>query len=123
MSRHPRQAQSRKGYALLIVMIVIMTTTALAAAHQRYLDSALRIEQSRIRSEEMAQGPRTVLARAVDLLETGDAPAPVDYRYSHTVGTTTTMYRVSYSVAGSVWTVTAEPDATAGSLSILPASF
>ena len=123
MNRMNRPASRRRGYALLFVMIIILTTTALAAAHQRYLNSALRIEQARIRSEAIARGPRTVLARAADLLETGDAPAPIDYRYSHTVGTDTTLYRVSYSRSGNIWTVTAEPDATAGLLPVLPTSF
>ena len=114
---------SRKGYALLIVMIVIMTTTALAAAHQRYLNTALRIEQARVRSEMMARGSRTVLAHAIDLLESGNAPAPVDYSYAHTVAGTTTLYRISYGMTGTTWTVTAEPDPTAGALTTLPASF
>ena len=123
MSRTNRAARRRRGYALLFVMIVILTTTAMAASHQRYLNTALRIEQARMRSEAIARGPRTVLARAADLLETGDAPAPVDYRYSHTVAAETTLYRVSYRRSGRTWTVTAEPDATAGILSVLPTSF
>ena len=123
MNRYNMHVGRRRGYALLIVMIVIMTTTALAAAHQRYLNSALRIEQARVRSEAIARGPRTVLALAVDRLESGDAPAPVDYSYSHTVAGQTTLYRVSYSVAGTTWTVTAEPDPTAGLLATLPTSF
>ena len=121
--RNKQLGGKRQGYALLIVMVVIMTTTALAAAHQRYLNSALRIEQARMRSEATAQGPRTVLAHAVDLLESGDAPAPIDYAYTHTVAGNTTLYRVSYSVAGTTWTVTAEPDATAVGLPVLPTNF
>jgi hypothetical protein len=123
MSRNRIPAAHRRGYALLIVMVVIMTTTALAAAHQRYLSSALRIEQARMRSETLAQGPRTVLALAVDRLESGNAPAPVDYSYSHTVTGVTTLYRVSYRATGTTWTVTAEPDPTASGLPVLPTSF
>jgi hypothetical protein len=119
-----RQGRSgRGGYALLIVLIVILTTTGLAAVHQRHLSAALRIEQARIQSEAHAQGPLRVLAVAIDLLKTGDPPAPVDYSYSHVVGTTTTLFRVRYAVSGAQWTVTAEPDATAGALTPLPASF
>ncbi len=109
--------------SLLIVIIVILTTTGLAAVHQKHLTAALRVEQARMESEAHAQGPLTVLAIAIDLLKTGDPAAPVDYSYSHSVGITTTLYRVSYSVAGTRWTVTAEPDATAGLLTNLPASF
>ena len=108
---------------MLIVMIVIMTTTALAAVHQRHLNAALRVEQARVASEDYVNGPVSVLAIAIDRLNTGDAPAPVDYSYSHTVGTTTTLYRISYVRAGLNWTVTAEPDPTVGGLPALPASF
>tara|TARA_R110002049_G_scaffold4601_5_gene32091 strand:- start:134197 stop:134568 length:372 start_codon:yes stop_codon:yes gene_type:complete len=123
MKLMPPAAKKRQGYALLIVMIVVMTTTALAAAHQRHLNTKLRLEQARVRSEIISRGPRKVLAKAVDLLETGDAPAPVDYQYSHTSGSLTRLYRVSYRSAGNTWTVTAEPDPTAGTLADLPTSF
>lgn len=123
-SRTTRNRSScRSGYALLIVMIVILTTTALAAVHQRQLSAALRLEQARMESEAHAQGPLTVLAVAIDRLKTGDPPAPVSYRYLHVVGTAATLYRVSYAVAGSQWSVTAKPDPTANLLPSLPASF
>ncbi len=112
----------RGGYALLIVLIVILTTTGLAAVHQRQLSAALRVEQARIQSEMHARGPLKVLAVAIDLLKTGDPTLP-SYSYPHTVDATTTLYRVNYSVSGTQWTVTAEPDASAGSLPLLPASF
>ena len=118
-----RNSRDRRGYAMLIVMIVIMTMTALAAVHQRQLNAALRIEQARVASEDRVYGSRTVLAIAIDRLRTGNAPAPVSYSYSHTVGGTTTLYRVTYARAGLNWTVTAEPDASAGFLTPLPASF
>lgn len=118
-----RHRQPRRGYAMLVVMIVIMTTTALAAVHQRYLNTALRIEQARITSENNVNGPRTVLAIAIDRLSTGNAPAPISYSYSHTVGATTTLYRISYARAGVNWIVTAEPDSSAGALPSLPGSF
>jgi hypothetical protein len=108
---------------LLIVLIVILTTTGLAAVHQRNLSTALRVEQARIQSEAHAQGPLTVLAVAIDLLKTGDPPAPVEYSYAHTLGATTTLYRISYRVSGTRWTVTAQPDPSAGALAVLPASF
>ena len=90
-SRRSPRLHRRRGYALLIVLVVILTTTALAAVHQRQLSAALRVEQARMQSEAFAQGPLAVLATAIDRLKTGDPPAPVDYSYSHTVGTTTTV--------------------------------
>jgi hypothetical protein len=108
---------------MLFVMIVIMTMTALAAVHQRHLNAALRIEQARINSENGVHGPRTVLAVAIDRLKTGDAPAPVVYSYSHTVASTTALYRISYTRSGTRWTVTAEPDPAVGALPALPTSF
>lgn len=116
----------RNGYALLIVMMLIVTMTGLAAVHQRNLNSALRIEQARVESENRTRGPLSVLAHAIDLLKTGEAPAPIDYRYFHTFGSTKTLYRVSYSVSGKnneKWFVTANPDPTASSLAPLPDSF
>lgn len=118
-----RRPRVRRGYALLVVLAVILTTTALAAVHQRHLSAALRVEQARIESEAFSQGPLAVLATAIDRLKTGDPPTPVDYSFSHTVSGTTTVYRISYSVSGTQWTVTALPDATATALTALPASF
>ena len=118
-----RRSQGRRGYALLIVLTLILTTTALAAVHQRQLSAALRVEQARMASEAFAEGPLAVLATAIDRLKTGDPPAPVDYSYSHTVGATTTLFRISYAVSGTQWTVTALPDTTAGLLPALPTSF
>ncbi len=119
-SRGPRR---RSGYALLIVLIVILTTTGLAAVHQRQLTAALRVEQARIESETYKDGPLTVLAVAVDRLKTGDPPAPVAYSYGHVVGTTKILFRIRYELAGNQWTVTAEPDPGAGFLPPLPSSF
>lgn len=123
MNRDHKPQRARAGYAMLIVMIVIMTTTAFAAVHQRYLIASLRVEQARVESENYANGPLTVLAVAIERMDTGNPPAPVNYRYSHTVAAVTTLYRIGYTQAGTQWTVTAEPDATAGSLPTLPASF
>ena len=47
-NHRPRGSQRRTGYALLIVLIVILTTMGLAAVHQRQLSAALRVEQARI---------------------------------------------------------------------------
>jgi hypothetical protein len=125
--RSPRRRQPpRDGYALLIVMMLIVTMTGLAAVHQRNLNAALRVEQARMKSESRVQGPLSVLAHAIDLLKTGDAPAPIEYVHSHTVGSTTTLYRVSYGVSGkddNNWQITANPDPSAGALTTLPDSF
>jgi hypothetical protein len=129
MSRRPnrrRRRVRRSGYALVIVTMLILTMSGMGAVHQRNLNAALRIEQARMESEDYRQGPLTVLAHAIDLLKAGDAPAPVSYSYSHTVGTTTTLYRVSYAVSGAgdeKWNVTADPDPSAGSLADLPDIF
>ena len=99
------------------------TTTALAAAHQRHLSAALRVEQARVRSEQRNDGPIAVLAIACARLETGDPPTSASYRYSHTAGGATTLYRVDFVSNASLWTVTAEPDATAAIFPLLPDSF
>ena len=118
-----RQQQSRSGYAMLIVMMVILTSTIFAVVHQRHLMAALQIEHARMESEAYVNGPLSVLAIAVDRLEKGKPPAPIEYQYTHTVDTTPTLYRISFTRAGDQWTVTAEPDTTAGGLATLPASF
>lgn len=123
LSRRRIRAGARRGYAMLVVMILILTTTALAAVHQRHLSAALRIEQARVESETYAQGPLTVLAIAIDRLKTGDPPMPVDYSFEQTVAGVTNVYQVSYSVSGTQWIVTADPIASAGLLPPLPAAF
>ncbi|MGB7344015.1 MAG: hypothetical protein WBD20_07365 [Pirellulaceae bacterium] len=118
-----RRAKDRRGYAMLLVMVIILTSSAFVAVHQRNLNAALRIEQARIQSEDHRQGPVSVLAVACSRLETGDPPAPIDYRYDHTVDSVTTIYRVSYTSAGIQRTVTAVQDASAAGLPILPTTF
>ena len=46
--------------------------TAMVAVHTRQLNTALRIEQARVRSELHNKGPKMVLAIACDRLETGE---------------------------------------------------
>ena len=116
--RRPRQ-----GYAMLIVLIVVLSTSALAATQMRYLDSATRIERARINAEDYSNGPLTVLAVAINRVQSGDPPNPAAFRYSHNVGTATTLYRIDYSRVRDDWTVTATPDPNAGSLAQLPGSF
>jgi hypothetical protein len=108
---------------MLLVMVIILSSSAFLAVHQRHLSSALRLEQARVQSEIARQGPVSVLAIACQRLETGDPPSPSQYRYEHTVDTVTTLYRVSYSQAGIQWTVTATPDPSSSSLSLLPTTF
>ncbi len=119
---HPCIHRARRGYAMLIVMMVILTSMIFGVVHQRHLIAALQIEQARIDSETYVYGPLSVLAIAVDRLEKGKPPAPIDYRYTHTVDGQATLYRISYTRAGNQWTVTAEPDPTAGGLPVLPTS-
>jgi hypothetical protein len=107
---------------MLIVMMVILTSMLFGVVHQRHLIAALQIEQARMDSEAYVYGPLSVLAIAVDRLEKSKPPAPIDYRYSHTVDGDTTLYRIRYARAGNQWTVTAEPDRSAGGLPTLPAS-
>ena len=118
-----RHARRRGGYAMLLVMVIILTSTAFVALHQRHLNSALRIEQSRMRSETFRAGPVSVVAVACERLETGDPASPVSYRYDHSVDGLTTLYRVDYELVGTQWTITAEPDSAALLLPDLPASF
>jgi len=110
---------------MLIVMLLILTTTAMAAVHARHLATALRLEQARIRSEARSRGPMMVLAVACQRIETGSpTTSSVSYQYSQNDGFQTLLYRVTYQSTGSdKWTVTADPDPTAGTLPVLPASF
>lgn len=118
-----RKYRGRRGYAMLLVMVVILTSSAFVAVHQRHLNAALRLEQSRVLSEDYRRGPVTVLSVACQRLETGNPPAPISYFYNHTIDTVTTMYRVSYSQSGAQWTIIAEPDTNAGIYDELPTTF
>ncbi|QDT13319.1 hypothetical protein [Planctomycetes bacterium K23_9] len=121
--RNSRTATKRRGYAMILVMVIILSSSAFVAVHQRNLSAALRIEQARILSEEHRRGPVSVLAVACSRMETGDPPAPIQYRYEHIVNGVPTLYRISYSNVATEWTVNAVPDAGAVGLTELPASF
>ena len=118
-----RKHRARRGYAMLLVMVVLLTSSAFVAVHQRHLSAALRVEQARVQSEEYRRGPVTVLSVACQRLETGNPPSPVNYFYNHDQNGVTTMYRVSYSLSGSQWTIIAEPDSNAGIYTGLPDTF
>ena len=110
---------------MVVVMMLILTATAMAALQMRHLNSALRIEQARQRSETRVNGPVMVLAIACARLETGDPPSNnVSYRYTHNSSTESLVYRVTFQkLTTDRWTITANPDATAGSLPNLPVKF
>ena len=117
------RARQRRGYAMLLVMMIILTSSAFVALHQRNLNAALRVEQARIRSEVYQAGPVSVLAVACQRLEVSEPSPPVSYQYSHTESSGTVLYRIDYSLNGTQWTVTAKPDATATTLPVLPGKF
>lgn len=122
---HARRRQHRGGYVMLIVMMLILTTSAMAAVHARHLNSALRIEQARMRSEAFTQGPVMVLAEACQRLETGDPPSvSAVYSYSHVTDGLTVLYKVQYTSSGAGrWDIIVDPDPSAASLPLLPSSF
>ncbi|MEO1525348.1 MAG: hypothetical protein AAFX06_07920 [Planctomycetota bacterium] len=102
-------------------MMLILTTTALAAVHTRHLNAALRVEQARMRREAFGRGPTAVLAIACQRLETGDPAPGANFRYTHSDGV---EYRVIYAqVATDRWQVTANPDPGATVLTALPDTF
>ncbi|PNY35702.1 hypothetical protein C2E31_16575 [Rhodopirellula baltica] len=108
-----------------MVMILILTSSALAAVHSRYLTTALQIEQARIKREAFVHGPVSVLAIACQRLETGDPPATsFDFRFDADIDNSNRIYRVTYQrLNASQWTVSAREDADALSLPPLPKSF
>ncbi len=120
-----RLHRRRSGYAMVVVMLLILTTTAMAAVQMRYLNSALRIEQARQRSEAESRGPRLVLAIACARLEAGDPPSSgVSYQYTNAEASGSVVYRVSFQETSSDrWTITANPDPTAITLPTLPMQF
>ncbi|KAA1262191.1 hypothetical protein LF1_47530 [Rubripirellula obstinata] len=115
--------RNRGGYAMLIVLAIVLSSTALATIQMRHLDSALRIERARIEAEEYSAGSLSVLALAIDRLQTGDPPTPFNYGHLHTTAGASTWYRISYAKVIDQWTVTATPDVDASALLLLPASF
>lgn len=124
MKRTPAHRR-RRGYALVVVMMLILTTTAIAAVQMRQLNSALRIEQARQRSEAHCRGPVMVLAIACARLEAANPPsASASYQYTHHDGYQSRLYRVTYQeVLTDRWTVTVDPDETAATLPLLPNKF
>ncbi|MEM9588091.1 MAG: hypothetical protein AAGA03_12490 [Planctomycetota bacterium] len=118
-----RAPARRSGYALLIVIVVLMASTALAAIHQRHLSSGLRIEQARIQSERERLGHLTALGIAIDRLETGRPSPGSRYGYEHQLDGESIWYAIQYDLTGTDWSVTATADPNASSEAILPASF
>ena len=110
---------------MLVVMMLILTTTAMAAVHARHLAASLRIEQARIRSETRSRGPVMVLAIACQRIETGTpTTSSASFQYTHHDGNQSAMYRITYqSTDTNTWAVTAEPDPLATTLPALPPKF
>ncbi len=110
---------------MIVVMMLILTSTAMAAVQMRHMNTALRIEQARVRSESRTQGPVTVLAIACSRLETGDPPGnDVSFRYNHDDGFQTSDYRLRYrQIAPGRWSVSADPDPSSSTLMLLPDRF
>ena len=110
---------------MVVVMMLILTSTAMAAVQMRHLNSALRIEQARQKSEALARGPKLVLAIACARLESGNPPGTtVAYQYHHNDGAQSQLYRVEYAEnPTNRWAVSVEPDASATALPTLPDSF
>ena len=118
-----QRAKNRKGYAMLIVIAIVLSSTALATIQMRHLDSALRIERARMDAQAYSAGSLSVVAIAIERLETGDPSTFFDYGYSHTVGGNQNWYRIDYDNTVDQWTVNATPDPTAAKLWRLPSSF
>ncbi len=124
--RPARRRPARGGFAMLIVMVVLIAMLGMAAVHQRRLSAALRIEEAVVAAEERHRGPLFALARALEVAETGTPPsnlAVYGFQFVPAGQTQQQAYAICYTRAGSQWTVDVQRIDDASSLPPLPAHF
>jgi hypothetical protein len=116
---------TRRGYAMVTVLIFLMLSLVLVSICQRRLAAVLRMERARMHVELRDEGSVHALARGLELLETGPPPAD-PYTCATHIETSqgTRSYTIVYaSAGGNQWTVTAAPTPDGENPPPLPVTF
>ncbi len=115
----------RRGYALVTVLVFLLLMLTMLAVSQRHLASVLRIEQARTLAESRDEGRMRVMARALELLETGKPPSD-PYACAATVETSQGFESFTATFANEIddiWIVRVEPTAPGDFPPAMPPSF
>ncbi len=105
-----RKRSTRRGFALLLVMIFVVLFLAVLGVAWRRMASALRIASVRTVQTQRDQGSTVAMALAMHLLETGVPPGS-PYACGVTIPTSTGLrcYTVTFTAVGETgWTVDVE---------------
>jgi hypothetical protein len=124
-SSHPSTSPKRRGYAMLSVLVFLAVGLVFVAVQQRRLGAWLRLEQSRIEAARFDEGPRSVMAGALELLETGLPPTD-PYECGALVDTSDgprTFSVLFWSSGGKPWTIEVTPRADLTGLPAMPLCF
>ena len=106
---------TRRGYAMVLVLVFIATLLCLYSVAYRHVAAALRIEKARVLQRDRDEGRIHALARGLRLLETGLPPSDPDpYTRYVTIETSTerSTWIVTFtreSAEENIWLVAAKP--------------
>ena len=117
--------RARRGYAMLAALVFLAVGLIFIAIHQRHIATLLRVEQAREQVTRFEEGPVTVTARALQLLETGLPPSN-PYTCGLTVVTSDgpqSFAVVFSSSGGQSWSVAVTPTNYVGGVTPMPDCF
>jgi hypothetical protein len=116
----------RRGYALLLVLVLVVLFSALWGVAYRQIAAAVRVEAVNVQQTQRDQGSTEAVAMGLTLLETGAPPLPWPYSCAVTLNTPAgpISYTVTFTSEGpSQWAVSAFPTAVGQSPPPMPATF
>ena len=104
---------TRRGYAMVLVLVFIATLLCLHSVAYRHVAAALRIEKARVLQRDRDEGRIHALARGLRLLETGLPPSAA-YACGVTIQTPTGQraFTVTFTLESAeenIWLVAAKP--------------
>ncbi len=116
---------TRRGYAMVTVLVFLATMMVLVAINQRHLSSILRVEEQRQATSDFHEGTGRATALALELLESGTPPGN-PYVCSVDIETSagTKNFTVTFVWNGpNTWSVHVEPSSDIISPPPMPPSF
>jgi hypothetical protein len=120
-----RTAKSRRGYALLLVLVFVTLLLSLAGLAFRQIAATLRVESVRSLQTLRDSGSVIAVSRALSLLQTGPPPSnPFECGILIETSMGPKQYTVTFaSEEEAQWSVTAAPTPLGSVLDPMPANF
>jgi len=103
---------TRRGYAMVLVLVFIATLLCLHSVAYRHVAAALRIEKARVLQRDRDEGRIHALARGLGLLETGLPPDAYTCYVIIETSTEPSTWIVTFtreSAEQNIWRVAARP--------------